>query len=67
MKGGRELKGRKRTHARKSSMVACDVHPSVADLRDLYKPEPHIVEEAADAYEHANERGEPLDEIFIAD
>ena len=66
MKGDRELKGRKRTHTRKSSMVACEVHPSVADVCGLYKSEPYIVEEAADAYQRANERGQPLDEIFIA-
>ena len=66
MKGDRQLKGRSRTHARKASMVASEVHPSVAEVRNLYKPEPHLIEEAAEAYEHRNERGQPLDEVFIA-
>jgi hypothetical protein len=42
-------------------MVACEVHLSAAEVRDLYKPKPHIIEEAAEAYEHQNERGQPLD------
>ena len=61
MNGDRALKSRKRTHSCKASMVACEVHPSAAEVRDLYKPKPHIIEEAAEAYEHRNERGQPLD------
>ncbi len=62
MRGDRALQGRPRSHARKSTMVACEVHPSVAHAPGIYKPNPDVVEEAAEAYEHANEGGQPLHE-----
>jgi hypothetical protein len=61
----RPRKAREVTPLRKANMIAYVVHPSVAHVRDIYKPNPEVVEEAVEASEHANEGGQPLDKVFI--
>ena len=47
-------------------MTAYAVHPSVAHVPDLYKPDPVVVQQAVDEYEEADADGEPEDDVLIA-
>ena len=46
-------------------MTAYALHPSVAHVPDLYKPDPVVVLQAVDEYEDAAADGEPEEEVFI--
>ena len=66
MTGERLLKSRPRAHGRITTMTAYAVHPSVAHVPDLYKPDPVVVQQAVDEYEEADADGEPEDDVLIA-